>query len=226
MRRTGIHTITFTAYTKTPNKEAKKKEEKKAEKGGLYLLSFREAIRIDEDGGYDFTSLVDYTPGSSLKGRMRARLETELGRGDRRRGRRGVEEVRPCQCAGDECPVCRVFGAHSNDDRLGPTRIIVRDGRCRETLQEDQCGAKTGDFDMEIVLQVYEVDAQFSYTRIRGERGKSYRGDEALQAVVADGLRMAAERTPDTRNRRDTGQIRFTDFKMDGAEWTIWYDSD
>ena len=221
MRRTGIHTITFTAHTKTPNKE-----EKKTEKGGLYLLSFREAIRIDEDGGYDFTSLVDYTPGSSLKGRMRSRLETELGRVGRRRERRGVVEVAPCQCAGDECPVCRVFGAHSNDARLGPARIIVRDGRCREPLQEDQCGAKTGDFDMEIVLQVYEVDAQFSYTRIRGERGKSYRGDEALQAVVADGLRMAAERTPDTRNRRDTGQIRFTDFKMDGAEWTIWYDSD
>lgn len=216
MRRTNIHTITFTAHTVTPTGAT--------EKGGLYLLSFRGELRIGENDGCPVTSPVDYTPGSSLKGRMRAQLESKLGRVERR-GRRGREEVPACGCAQDDCPVCRVFGANSNDVRLGPARIIVRDGRCKEPLQfRDE--AKVGEFDMEIVLQVYEVDAQFSYTRIWGQSGQSYRGDEALQAVVADGLRMAAEPMPSTRNRRHTGRIRFTDFKMDGAEWTLWSDSD
>ena len=176
MRRIGIHTLTFTAHTVTPTGAA--------EKGGLYLLSFREELRIDENNRLTVTSPVDYTPGSALKGRMRSRLETELGRvdttsaGGSTRRARGAEVGRPCQCAQDDCPVCRVFGANSSNARLGPARIIVRDGRCKESLQ-DNGSAKAGEFDMEIVLQVYEADAQFSYTRIRGQIGTSYQGDEA-----------------------------------------------
>ncbi len=38
---------------------------------------------------------------------------------------------------------------------------------------------------MQIVLQVFDLDRQFSYT---DRNGSSHQGDEALQAVVADGL--------------------------------------
>lgn len=224
MRRIGIHTITFTAHTVTPTPTVVN------EKGGLYLLSFRGELRIDDSNHPTLTSPVDYAPGSSLKGRMRSLLETELGRVDTTgtagatRRARGSEVGRPCKCAQDDCPVCRVFGANSTDTRLGPSRIIVRDGRVKDALQDDG-RAKEGEFDMEIVLQVYENDTQFSYTRIRGKNGISYQGDEALQAVIADGLQMVTEPGRDTRNRQHTGRIRFTDFKMDGAEWTIWSDS-
>ena len=213
MRRIDIHTITFTAYTVTPTGAA--------EKGGLYLLSFREELRIDDSNRPTVTSPVDYAPGSSLKGRMRSLLEVELGRLDTAPG---GEVGRACRCAQDDCPVCRVFGVNSVDTRLGPSRIIVRDGRVKESLQNNG-SAKEGEFDMGIVLQVYEGDARFSYTRIRGRNRTSYQGDEALQAVVADGLQMVTEPGRSTRNRQHTGRIHFYDFKMDGAEWTIWSDS-
>lgn len=65
-----------------------------------------------------------YVPGSSLKGKMRAELEKQLGKA----GGRNQDE--PCGCAERSCSVCRLFGAHKNTrSTLGPSRIIVRDGR-------------------------------------------------------------------------------------------------
>ena len=212
MRRTAIHTITFTAETFTPTVAG--------EKGGLYLLKNRSILHIDDNERTARTTPVDYAPGSSLKGRMRLLLEKEWGKVTP--NSRGVGG--PCQCSQGDCPVCRIFGAHSTDSNLGPSRIMVRDGRVKGELGDGENGARVGELAMEIVLQVYDEDAQFSYTRQRGG-GTTYRGDEALQAVVADGLRMVTEPGRSTRNRRHTGRIRFYDFMMDGAPWTIWSDS-
>ena len=79
-----------------------------------------------------------------VQGGMRAELEKHL---DRFGGR---DRDRPCGCARDECPICRVFGAHMNArSTLGPSRIIVRDGRLRgdwriENKTENVIDRRTG----------------------------------------------------------------------------------
>ena len=109
MQRTAIHTITFTARCES----------------GLHIGGSQDELAI---GGSDNPVIKNpetrdpYIPGSSLKGKMRGELEKKLGQfgGDRK--------DRPCGCA--RCAICRVFGAYMNTrSDLGPSRIIVRDGR-------------------------------------------------------------------------------------------------
>ena len=111
MRRTNIHEITFTARCES----------------GLHIGGSQDELSI---GGSDNPVIKNpsnsrpYIPGSSLKGKMRAELERQLGKHGGNRG------DRPCGCARRDCPVCRAFGAHMNTkSELGPSRIIVRDGR-------------------------------------------------------------------------------------------------
>lgn len=63
---------------------------------------------------------LPYIPGSSIKGKLRSLLEYRHGRvGD---------NGQPCGCAGEDCPVCTVFGPHKKTNHaLGPSRILVRD---------------------------------------------------------------------------------------------------
>ena len=110
MQRTAIHTITFTARCES----------------GLHIGGSQDELKI---GGSDNPVIKNpetgkpYIPGSSLKGKMRAELEKKLGKS-------GRNPDNPCGCAERSCPVCRVFGAHMNTrSELGPSRIIVRDGR-------------------------------------------------------------------------------------------------
>lgn len=63
---------------------------------------------------------MPYVPGSSLKGKMRSRMELLLGK----IGEKGA----PCGCGEKDCLVCTIFGAHKNvKAKCAPTRIIVRD---------------------------------------------------------------------------------------------------
>ncbi len=112
MQRTAIHTITFTVRCES----------------GLHIGGSQDELAI---GGSDNPVIKNpethkpYIPGSSLKGKMRAELEKKLGRFGGQN-----QKDKPCGCANAECPVCRVFGAHMNPkSNLGPSRIIVRDGR-------------------------------------------------------------------------------------------------
>ena len=97
MQRTNIHTITFTARCES----------------GLHIGGSQDELTI---GGSDNPVIKNpatgrpYIPGSSLKGKMRGELEKQLGRFTN--DQRG--NPRPCGCAGDDCPVCRLFGAHMN----------------------------------------------------------------------------------------------------------------
>ena len=226
MQRTGIHNITFTARCES----------------GLHIGGSQDGLTI---GGADNPVIKNpatdepYIPGSSLKGKMRAELEKELGRFDRRTGNRVADDDRsPCGCAGERCVVCRVFGPHNNfRSTLGPSRIMVRDGQIvgtgyrleekNETAIDRRTGsAMTGAlrstervapgarFAMKITLQVFENDGQFQYD--------GQQGSEALQAIVARGLRLVELTGLGGGSSRGSGAISFHDFQLDGAEWTHW----
>ncbi len=153
-------------------------------------------------GGTDLTCIKDpasgrpYIPGSSLKGRMRSGLEKYHGKVSG-----GGRE--PCGCAQPDCPVCRVFGPHKKTDhQLGPTRIIVRDAPLSgasftienktesvnrrdtgaaehpRTVERVAAGAR---FKLEIGIQEFDIDVEFSYP---DADGKQLQGREALAEVV------------------------------------------
>ncbi len=90
---------------------------------GLHIGGSTETMEI---GGVDNPILRNgsnnepYIPGSSLKGKMRSLMEWHLGKlhpkGD------------PFMDTDPNCPITRVFGhSASNDNQVGPTRLIVRD---------------------------------------------------------------------------------------------------
>ena len=219
MQRTAIHTIRFVAFCDS----------------GLHIGGSQDELTI---GGADNPVIKNpetrrpYIPGSSLKGKMRAELEKETGRVGGRR------EDEPCGCG--NCAVCRVFGAHRNSaSTLGPSRLIVRDGQLRkgghiENKTENVINRQTGaaqhprtnervvegtEFRMQIVLQVFSLDEQFSHT---DRNGNPHHGDEALQAVVADGLRLVQMTGLGGGTSRGSGAVRFEDFELDGRPWTHW----
>lgn len=224
MRRTDIHAITFTARCDS----------------GLHIGGSQDELAI---GGSDNpviknpASRKPYIPGSSLKGKMRGELEKQLGRF----GRDGVPDGdNPCGCAKNDCPICRVFGAHMNTrSELGPSRIIVRDGELAgsfhiENKTENVINRRGGaaqhprtnervaagaEFAMSVVLQVFDADADFRYADLDdAERA----GDEALQAVVADALRLVGMTGLGGGISRGSGAVSFRDFEMDGEAWTLW----
>ena len=120
--------------------------------------------------------------------------------------------------------------------RLGPSRIIVRDGALdsggrietksetaidrqsgsalRGSLQASERVVEGSEFEMKIVLQVFENDGDFSYD------GQS--GGAALQAVVADRLRLVEMTGLGGGVSRGSGAVRFHGFTMDGQTWIHW----
>ena len=132
-----------------------------------------------------------YIPGSSLKEKMRAELEQHSGKSGGRNG------DTPCGCAEDSCAVCRLFGAHMN------------------TVVEGT------EFDLQIMLQAFDLDSGFSYQDPSGTR---HRGDAALQAVVAHGLRLVQLTGLGGGTSRGSGAVSFRDFKLDGMPWDLWSD--
>jgi len=92
---------------------------------GIRIGGSKEELKL---GGVDLPVIRDpidelpYIPGSSLKGKLRSLLEYKY----QKVGPDGT----PCNCARDDCPVCRIFGPHLQNQKmhaLGPSRLIVRD---------------------------------------------------------------------------------------------------
>lgn len=75
-----------------------------------------------------------YIPGSSLKGKMRSQLERVYGMKNKRGD---AEYAKPCGCGKKDCPICVLFGAHTNPNAdSAPTRIIVRDSVLTEESRQ------------------------------------------------------------------------------------------
>lgn len=94
-------------------------------KTGLHIGGSKDDMEI---GGMDNPIIRDpmtkfpYIPGSSIKGKLRSLLEARhcAGKID--------ERGNPCGCGREDCPVCKIFGPHFNQNHnLGPPRLIVRD---------------------------------------------------------------------------------------------------
>lgn len=102
---------------------------------GLQIGGNKETAEI---GGIDQPVIRDpqgypYIPGSSLKGKMRTLIEWEKGLVDK--------NGKVHECDDEEsaltCPVCKVFGASSDEGyKVGPTRITVRDSHPTEETIE------------------------------------------------------------------------------------------
>ncbi len=114
-------------------------------RSGLHVGGSKDNIDMGEtDNPVVRDPLTDlpYIPGSSLKGKLRALLEQSASpphydpNGEPRNHRpasRDPAEVARSRAAYKACAICRIFGPHKDPDHpLGPTRIIVRDGRLTE----------------------------------------------------------------------------------------------
>lgn len=119
---------------------------------GLHIGAGKDAVEI---GGLDQPIIKNpitnapYIPGSSLKGKMRSLLEARRA-GESQDTARAVASGKPCDCGKFGCPICMIFGvsgAVNTDERLGPTRILVRD-----SLLDEDCKEKfqNGELPMEI----------------------------------------------------------------------------
>lgn len=153
-----------------------------------------------------------YIPGSSLKGKMRHCMERHHERYYRARSGRPSEKEaegrEPCNCAEPGCPICVVFGPHKRPDhKLGPSRIIVRDAHVvgswewehksstaidrlnntgrRGTLRSEQCVAAGARFALEIGVQEFDIDKDFTY---EDPDGNHVKGGDALLEVVNHAL--------------------------------------
>jgi CRISPR-associated protein Csm3 len=164
-----------------------------------------------------------YIPGSSLKGKMRALLEWELGRV-------AVNGGKPCNCGEAACPICRVFGSANNnstDKQKGPTRLIVRDAKlCDddskkfregkaiiEEKSENSINRITAvatprpiervvpgiSFDFEIVFRIIDMD----------DNGKD--DEELFETVVKKGLKLLQNDYLGGGGTRGNGRIEFVD---------------
>jgi CRISPR-associated protein Csm3 len=211
MTRTSIHSIEATLECLS----------------GLHIGGSQDDLSI---GGTDLPVIrhpvtqTPYVPGSSLKGKMRAELEKELGK------HRGAE---PCGCARADCPICRLFGPHKNTrSELGPTRLIVRDapllaGGEFELKTENVINRVTGaaehprklervaagsTFRVAMKVQVYDLDGTFEYKNQKGKDALLAAARRAIELVQSTGLGAGIS--------RGSGQVQFKNLKLDGADWT------
>lgn len=181
-------------------------------------------------GGTDLTCIKDpvtgrpYIPGSSIKGKMRSSLEKAHGKYSKDRSGNNCE---PCGCAMDNCPVCRVFGPHKKPDhQLGPTRIIVRDAQLigdefaienkTESVNRRDTGAAEhprtvervapgAKFRLEIGVQEFDLDAQFTYTDANEKR---VTGSDALIEVICHCLDLVEQTGIGAGTGKGYGQVR------------------
>ena len=72
------------------------------------------------------------------------------------------------------------------------------------------------EFDLQIVLQVFDLDGGFSY---QDPSGTAHQGDAALQAVVADSLRLVQLTGLGGGTSRGSGAVTFH-----GKPWDRWSD--
>lgn len=134
----------------------------------------------------------------------------------------------------EEYLIAAIFGPHKNSDHtLGPTRIIVRDASLKdggdlelktENIIDRVVGTAAhprklervvpgSTFDLEIVLQEWDLDAKCSYNEKTG--------GEALIEFVKDGLRHVRNSGLGSGVSRGSGQIDFEDMTCDGQGFEL-----
>lgn len=220
MKRTSIHSIEATLRCIT----------------GLHIGGSQDDIQIggvDNPVIKDPVTLAAYVPGSSLKGKMRAELERHHERFNSK------DKRKPCDCREQACPVCRLFGPHTNvEHELGPTRLIVRDAplikggqievksetaidrqtgaAARGSLRQQERVAAGSEFQVQINIQIYDIDRSFQF---KDKLGKDHSGEDAILAVVREALGWVEQTGLGAGTSRGSGQVKFDHVKLDGQTW-------
>ena len=154
-------------------------------KTGLRIGGSREDIEI---GGLDNPIIRDpvtklpYIPGSSLKGKLRSSLEYKYGK--------VAIDGSPCGCAQADCPVCKLFGPHigglpredrreaeGRSQKLGPTRIVMRDAPLTNDSKEEL------ETKLESGSQYTEIKQEVSIDRRTGTASRA--GPRPMERVPA-----------------------------------------
>ena len=79
------------------------------------------------------------------------------------------------------------------------------------------------EFDLQIVLQVFDLDSKILVRTT--EPALRHDGDAAaLQAVVADGLKLVQLTGMGGGTSRGSGAVTFHDFRLEGSPWDRWSD--
>lgn len=71
-----------------------------------------------------------YVPGTSIKGKMRSKLEEIYGVENPMRDKKSnrITGYAPCNCGKKDCIICKLFGAHMNTkSEAGTPRVIFKD---------------------------------------------------------------------------------------------------
>ncbi len=201
---------------------------------GLHIGAGKDSVEI---GGLDQPIIkhpitgAPYIPGSSLKGKMRALLETSVFF-DNPKTQQSVLAGKPCECGEKDCPACTLFGSHQApqkcDPDLGPTRILVRDANLTPESEEQ---FKNGRLPMEIkyenIINRVQGVAEHPRPLERIPAGttfvldialKVFDGDEVekLLEYVWQGLKLIEMDALGGGGSRGNGQVRFEELKLDG----------
>ncbi|MDY6822377.1 MAG: type III-A CRISPR-associated RAMP protein Csm3 [Thermodesulfobacteriota bacterium] len=205
---------------------------------GLHIGASNETIEI---GGLDQPIIKNplpdngepYIPGSSLKGKMRSLIEIKEDRYQQSGNNKGA----PCQCGDKDCPVCPVFGTSAareakKAEDIGSTRLIVRDAMLTDYWQNQ---FRSGDLPMEVkyenvinrisgtakhprplerVPAGVEFAFNISFKVFDSEKDKS---GEYFQTVLK-AMKMLEMDALGGSGSRGSGQVKFTDVKIDGIE--------
>lgn len=201
---------------------------------GLHIGGNKEEIEI---GGMDNPVIrhpltkEPYIPGSSLKGKLRALLEYKHGKvqnnGD------------PCNCATENCPVCRIFGPHKHPKHnLGPTRLLCRDAKLtdasREALtplasegllyaelkSENIINRKTGTATDPRTQERVPADTKFDFTLTL----RVFEQDQEMELLqrITEGLTLLEADYLGGSGSRGYGQIKLEQLKKDGQDIPNW----
>ena len=207
-------------------------------RSGLHIGAGKDSVEIgglDQPIIKDPVTLAPYIPGSSLKGKLRALLETSVFM-QYAGTRKAVMDGNPCDCGQKGCPACTIFGAHaapqSCDPDLGPSRLLVRDATltpdCMDLFQR-------GHLPMEVKYEntihrvqgvarnprpLERVPAGTCFTLNMAFR--VYEGDpDNLFDWVLKGLKLIQLDAIGGGGSRGNGQVAFEELRLDGQPVTL-----
>lgn len=203
-------------------------------RSGLHIGAGKDTVEI---GGLDQPIIkhpvtgAPYIPGSSLKGKMRALLETSIF-ADNPETSASILAGKPCECGKKDCPACTLFGSHQApqkcDSDLGPTRILVRDANLTPESEEQ---FKNGRLPMEIkyenIINRVQGVAQHPRPLERVPAGTSFvltialkvfdiDTDKNLLKHVWQGLKLIEMDALGGGGSRGNGQVSFEQLQIDG----------
>ncbi len=199
-------------------------------KTGLHIGGNVEVIEI---GGVDNPIIKNpitnepYIPGSSLKGKMRSLLEWRLNKID-------TGGNVHSWCGNNDCPICRIFGTSSDEAKIGPTRLIIRDAELTPEYKDkihregislveikyentiNRITARATPRPLERVIAGTEFNFELIYRIFdMNDQGKM---DEDLFKYVLDGLIYLQQDTLGGSGSRGCGKIEFVDLVNERGE--------